>query len=217
MLRAQRAAYSPATAQASVSTSGRRERVTAVADEDRGDRPVGYPRTKSEARDAHVFRPGYAGFGAPRRVLAPARRRALHGRVRTAPRRHEGKRVLGVSFPVREHSPEIRTDVSPSPVRGWHPRVLTGRVRERGPGGEGPAGTRRTGPLPFACGLRARWAETAERRDNRCTVVPARRGLGAVGHSCIGPSGARSPTRSAAEGHARTRRRHCRGRRRSGG
>ncbi len=50
--------------------------------------------------------------------------------------------------------------------------------------------------------MRARRAETAERRDNGSIVVPARRRLGAVGHSCIVPYGARSPARSAAEGHA---------------
>ena len=41
--------------------------------------------------------------------------------------------------------PRTATEVSPSPVRGGQSRVPTGGVRERGPGGEGPTGTGRSG------------------------------------------------------------------------
>src|SRR3712207_2195295 len=54
--------------------------------------------------------------------------------------------------------------------------------------------------------MRARRAETPARRENGrcCERTGPRRGLGAVGNSCIVAYGARSPARSAAEGHART-------------
>src|SRR5688572_23783930 len=53
--------------------------------------------------------------------------------------------------------------------------------------------------------MRARRAESPEHAGNSSTVARVRRGLGAPGHSCIVPWCARSPTRSAAEGHARRR------------
>ncbi len=49
--------------------------------------------------------------------------------------------------------------------------------------------------------MRARRAESPERRGNSRIVAPARRGLGAVGHSRIVPYGARSPA-PACGGHA---------------
>ena len=92
-------------------------------------------------------------------------------------------------------------------------------VRERGPGGEGPRGPR--GPEPFHLALgtwplgtyatsREGCAPAGPRTRRAGTQpyrVPALRGLGAVGNGCIVAYGARSPTRSAAEGHAPSRRR----------
>ena len=54
--------------------------------------------------------------------------------------------------------------------------------------------------------MRARRAENPEGRGNGSIVDPPWRGLGAVGNRCIVAYCARSPTRSAAEGHAHTRR-----------
>ena len=54
--------------------------------------------------------------------------------------------------------------------------------------------------------MRARRAENPERQANSSIVGLSRRGLGAVGNGCIVAYGARSPTRSAAEGHAQKRR-----------
>ena len=50
--------------------------------------------------------------------------------------------------------------------------------------------------------MRARRAESPEQQGNSSIVALLRRGLGAVGNSCIVAYGARSPTRSEAQGHA---------------
>jgi hypothetical protein len=66
------------------------------------------------------------------------------------------------------------TKVSPSPVRGRQPRVPTGCVRERGPGGEGPAGSRRTSPLPLREGCAP--AGPRPRSGRHSSIVPAAQG-----------------------------------------
>ena len=61
-------------------------------------------------------------------------------------------------------------------------------------GGAGGGAPLREGCAPAGPRTRSRGAQPYR--------APLRRGLGAVGHSCIVPYCARSPTRSAAEGHA---------------
>ncbi len=85
-------------------------------------------------------------------------------------------------------------------------RGSTGATRaavwERGPGGEGPARGRRTGPLP----LREGCAPAGPRPRSRTAQqyrAGMRRGLGAVGNGWFVAYGARSPA-PACGGHAQT-------------
>ena len=116
--------------------------------------------------------------------------------------------VTGEAPPEGGGTGECRHDAgfSPSPVRGGHPRVQRGRVRERGPGGEG---SRRETAARCSCRCSCvRDARPQGRAPSAAgTILLCRplRGLGAVGNGCIVAYGARSPTRSAAEGHAQNR------------
>jgi hypothetical protein len=116
--------------------------------------------------------------------------------------RGEGENVGGATEIVS------RAAISPLPyIAGTRTHSADCRTGE-GPGVRARADPSARTPFPLPSPLREGCAPAGPRTRRGGTQqyrVPPLRGLGAVGNSCIVAYGARSPTRSAAEGHAQTR------------